>query len=39
MGEVSEGLFAFLMRNARAADRHFRLPPERVMEIGTQIDL
>jgi KUP system potassium uptake protein len=39
MGGFSEGVFAFLMRNARAADRHFRLPAERVMEIGTQIDL
>ena len=39
MGALSESIFAFLMRNARAADRHFKLPPERVMEIGTQIDL
>lgn len=39
MGEMEETFFAFLSRNSRAATSHFRLPPERVIEIGTQIDL
>jgi KUP system potassium uptake protein len=39
MGAFSESLFAFLLRNAVAADRHFAIPPRQVMEIGVQIDL
>jgi KUP system potassium uptake protein len=39
MGRISESLFAFLVRNATPADRHFRIPPERVVELGTQVDL
>jgi KUP system potassium uptake protein len=39
MGRWSEGLFAFLVRNATPADRHFNIPPELVVEIGTQRDL
>ncbi len=39
MGKVSETLFAFLVRNARSATAHFRIPPEQVIEIGLQIDL
>lgn len=39
MGELEETFFAFLSRNSRAATAHFRIPPERVIEIGTQIDL
>jgi KUP system potassium uptake protein len=39
MGPVTESLFAFLVRNARSATTHFRLPPEQVIEIGLQIDL
>jgi KUP system potassium uptake protein len=39
MGRWSEGLFAFLVRNATPADRHFNIPPEAVVEIGTQTDL
>ncbi len=39
MGKVSETLFAFLVRNARSATMHFRIPPEQVIEIGLQIDL
>lgn len=34
-----ELLFAFLHRNARSAADHFRLPPERVAEIGIPVDL
>jgi KUP system potassium uptake protein len=39
MGAWSEGLFAFLVRNARPATTHFCIPPEQVVEIGSQIDL
>jgi KUP system potassium uptake protein len=39
MGRLAEGLFAFLHRNAVPADRFFALPPERVVELGWQIDL
>jgi KUP system potassium uptake protein len=39
MGEVEESLFGFLTRNSRPATTHFRLPPNQVIEIGTQIDL
>jgi KUP system potassium uptake protein len=39
MGPLSEGIFAFLSRNARSATAYFAIPPEQVVEIGTQIDL
>ncbi len=39
MGAFSETLFAFLARNARSATTHFCIPPEQVIEIGSQIDL
>jgi KUP system potassium uptake protein len=39
MGRWSEGLFAFLVRNATPADRYFNIPPDAVVEIGTQTDL
>jgi KUP system potassium uptake protein len=39
MGRFSETLFAYLARNAVAADRHFGIPPRQVVEIGLQIDL
>ena len=39
MGVLAESLFAFLQKNAMAADRHFGLPPRQVMELGTQMDL
>jgi KUP system potassium uptake protein len=39
MGPLAEGLFAALHRNATAADLYFRLPPERVVELGSQVDL
>ena len=32
-------LFAFLSRNARPATAFFGLPPNRVVELGTQIEL
>jgi KUP system potassium uptake protein len=39
MGRWSEGLFAFLSRNAKSATDHFGIPPHLVIEIGAQIDL
>jgi KUP system potassium uptake protein len=33
------GLFAFLTRNAQPATKFFNIPPDRVMEIGAQIEL
>jgi KUP system potassium uptake protein len=39
MGPVSESLFALLSRNAKSAIDHFGLPPDRVVELGTRIDL
>jgi len=39
MGALSEGLFAFLSRNAKPATTHFCIPPAQVVEIGSQIDL
>ena len=32
-------LFAFLSRNARPANMFFAIPPNRVVELGTQIEL
>jgi KUP system potassium uptake protein len=39
MGPWSEGLFSLLSRNSRSATAYFSIPPEQVMEIGSQIDL
>jgi KUP system potassium uptake protein len=39
MDRITETLFAFLQRNALAADSHFGLPPSQVVEIGSQVDL
>jgi KUP system potassium uptake protein len=39
MGAVMERFFSFLQRNAVKVDRYFQIPPEQVIEIGTQIDL
>ncbi len=39
MGRREELLFAFLTRNSQNATRYFGIPPERVVEIGMQIDL
>lgn len=33
------GLFSFLARNAQPATKFFNIPPDRVMEIGAQIEL
>lgn len=32
-----KGLFAFMMRNVQRATAYFRIPPNRVIEIGVQI--
>ena len=32
-------LFAFISRNARSATQYFSIPPDRVVELGMQIDL
>jgi KUP system potassium uptake protein len=32
-------LFAFLSRNARPATAFFQIPPNRVVELGTQVEL
>ncbi len=39
MAEWRKVLFRFLSRNARSATDFFALPPNRVVEIGTQIEL
>jgi KUP system potassium uptake protein len=39
MGAVSESIFALLSRNSRTATSYFAIPPEYVVEFGTQIDL
>ncbi len=39
MGRWPETLFAFLSRNAKSATHHFNIPPEQVVELGSQIDL
>jgi KUP system potassium uptake protein len=39
MSKWRKGLFAFISRNALPATAYFGLPPERVVELGMQIDL
>ncbi|HET7506193.1 MAG TPA: KUP/HAK/KT family potassium transporter [Kofleriaceae bacterium] len=39
LGPLQEGLFSFLSRNAASATSYFAIPPEQVVELGTQIDL
>jgi KUP system potassium uptake protein len=39
MGRFAESLFGYLQRNAVSADRHFKIPPKQVIEIGIQLDL
>ncbi|HEY6462073.1 MAG TPA: KUP/HAK/KT family potassium transporter, partial [Polyangiaceae bacterium] len=39
MGVLSEGLFAFLSRNAKSPTSWFSIPPEQVIEVGMQMDL
>jgi len=39
MGRWREGLFAYLSRNAQSATTYFRVPPNRVVELGAQVEL
>jgi len=39
MGRWREVLFAFLARNAQSATTYFRVPPNRVVELGAQVEL
>ncbi len=39
LGAITESIFAFLSRNASTATAYFGIPPQQVVEIGTQIDL
>ena len=39
MGRIAERIFAYLRRNAVEVESTFCLPPQQVVEIGTQIDL
>lgn len=39
MNRWQERLFAFLSRNALSATTYFRIPPDRVVELGMQLDL
>ena len=39
MARWREHLFAVMSRNAQAATAFFRLPPNRVVELGAQIEL
>ena len=39
MGRWRESLFAFLARNAQSATTYFRVPPNRVVELGAQVEL
>ncbi len=34
-----KGLFAFLSRNSRSASDYFGIPPNRVVELGVQIEI
>jgi KUP system potassium uptake protein len=38
MATWREKIFASMMRNAESAARFFRLPPNRVVELGAQIE-
>jgi KUP system potassium uptake protein len=39
MAKWRENLFVWMSRNAQTATHYFRLPAERVVEIGTQVEL
>jgi KUP system potassium uptake protein len=39
MGRWREALFAYLSRNAQSATVYFRVPPNRVVELGAQVEL
>jgi len=39
MAQWRERLFVWMSRNAQTATQFFRIPPERVMEVGVQVEL
>ena len=39
MGAWRDKLFVFLSQNARRATNFFQIPPDRVVEIGIQLEL
>lgn len=39
LGRVLDALFVFMQRNSLFATRFFRLPPNRVIEIGMQVEI
>ncbi|CAN5333652.1 potassium transporter Kup [soil metagenome] len=39
MARWREKLFAFMSKNARSATSYFRIPPDRVVELGEQIEI
>ena len=39
MASWRKAIFAFLSRNARPATHFFRIPPNRVIEIGIRVEL
>ena len=38
-GDVARALFAWMSRNATRATDFFNIPPNRVVELGTQIEI
>ncbi len=39
MGQVTETLFGYLLRNSVSADTAFKIPPAQAVEVGIQLDL
>jgi len=39
MGPFAENIFAYMVRNAQRATAYFNIPPDRVVELGIQVDL
>ncbi len=39
MGQVTETLFGYLLRNSVSADSAFKIPPAQAVEVGIQLDL
>jgi KUP system potassium uptake protein len=39
MARWRERLFAFMLRSASSASRFFGLPPDRVVEVGSQVEI
>jgi KUP system potassium uptake protein len=39
MARWREKLFGFMSKNARSATSYFRIPPNRVVELGEQIEI